>query len=144
MEPPIVFFDDICVLCSRSVQFIFRHDRKGSFRFASLDSAAFRELGAQLTGKKVAEDLFPDSGQAAGPGSVVLFMNGKVFRRSSAALHIASRLRFPWNLLAAGWILPPFIRDAAYDWIARNRYRWFGKRETCFIPQGAFKARVLE
>lgn len=144
MDPAIVFFDDTCVLCSRSVQFIFRHDRKGRFQYASLDSEAFRKIMDRLPGVAFPENLSSISGQSASPGSVVLFMKGKIYQRSSAALRIATRLRFPVSLLAAGWIVPPFLRDAVYDWIARNRYRWFGKRETCFIPDGALKERVLE
>jgi len=144
MDPAIVFFDDTCVLCSRSVQFIFRHDRKGRFQYASLDSEAFRKIMDRLPGVAFPENLSSVSGQSASPGSVVLFMKGKIYQRSSAALRIATRLRFPVSLLAAGWIVPPFLRDAVYDWIARNRYRWFGKRETCFIPDGALKERVLE
>jgi len=144
MDPAIVFFDDTCVLCSRSVQFIFRHDRKGRFQYASLDSEAFRKIMDLLPGVAFPENLSSVSGQSASPGSVVLFMKGKIYQRSSAALRIATRLRFPVSLLAAGWIVPPFLRDAVYDWIARNRYRWFGKRETCFIPDGALKERVLE
>jgi len=144
MDPAIVFFDDTCVLCSRSVQFIFRHDRKGRFQYASLDSEAFRKIMDLLPGVAFPENLSSVSGQSASPGSVVLFMKGKIYQRSSAALRIATRLRFPVSLLAAGWIVPPFLRDAVYDLIARNRYRWFGKRETCFIPDGALKERVLE
>lgn len=144
MDPAIVFFDDTCVLCSRSVQFIFRHDRKGRFQYASLDSEAFGKIMDRLPGVTFPESLSSVTGQSASPGSVVLFMKGKIYQRSSAALRIATRLRFPVSLLAAGWIVPPFLRDAVYDWIARNRYRWFGKRETCFIPDGALKERVLE
>lgn len=132
MESYTVFFDDICVLCSRSVQLIHRYDRRGRFNFASLESEAFSNIA----------HLVPDG--ATAPDSVILYMKGKVYLRSAAALHIASRLRFPASLLAAGWIIPPFLRNAVYDWIARNRYRWFGKRESCFIPEGALKKRVLK
>ncbi|MDF1571847.1 MAG: DCC1-like thiol-disulfide oxidoreductase family protein [Bacteroidales bacterium] len=132
MEPAIVFFDNTCVLCSRSVQFIFRHDRKGRFQYASLDSGAFSRIA----------HLVPAGARV--PDSVILYMKGRVYLRSSAALRIGARLRFPVSLVAAGWIVPPFLRDAVYDWIARNRYRWFGKRETCFIPEGALQERVLE
>jgi predicted DCC family thiol-disulfide oxidoreductase YuxK len=183
MKPAIVFFDDSCVLCSRSVQFIYRNDRKGRFCFASLDSQAFGKIrhlvkdNAEAPGSPASVHL--DSGTSAletpanvaGPasdtrkyrdpgngtqqdsssgsepgsdaGTVILYMNGKVYTRSAAALQIASRLRFPVWLLAAGWVVPPFLRNAVYDWIARNRYRWFGKRETCFVPSGGLKKRVL-
>jgi predicted DCC family thiol-disulfide oxidoreductase YuxK len=132
MESYTVFFDDICVLCSRSVQLIHRYDRRGRIYFASLDSEAFSKIA----------HLVPAG--AAAPDSVILYMKGKVYLRSTAALHIASRLRFPVSLFAAGWIIPPFLRNALYDWIARNRYRWFGKRESCFLPEGALKERVVD
>ncbi|MCA1746153.1 MAG: DCC1-like thiol-disulfide oxidoreductase family protein, partial [Bacteroidales bacterium] len=78
------------------------------------------------------------------PGSVVLYRRGKVYLRSAAALRIAMSLRFPMPLLAAGFLFPPFIRNGIYDWIARNRYRWFGKRENCFLPDGGLRERFLE
>lgn len=143
MERYIVFFDDICVLCSRSVQFIHRHDRKNRFHFASLDSEAFRKV-AGLVKEAAAGDHASDPDRGALPDSVILFMNDKVYLRSAAALHIAARLRFPVSLLAVGWIIPPFIRNGLYDWIARNRYRWFGKRDSCFVPGGSLRDRVLE
>lgn len=168
MEPAIIFFDDNCVLCSRSVQFIYRNDWKGRFRFASLDSQAFGKIShrvegiagfpeipggkrldpgdgklrAPVTGKQL--DPGDGTGQTSASGTVILYMNKKLYTRSAAALHIVSRLRFPVSLLAAGWIVPPFFRDAVYDWIARNRYRWFGKRDTCFVPEGGLKDRVLD
>jgi len=129
MEPFIVYFDDHCVLCSRSVRFIHRHDRKDRFRFASIDPVVARR-----------EER---SDQSAVPGSVILYENGRVYERSTAALRIAARLRFPVFLLTVGFILPPFIRNAIYDWIARNRYRWFGKRETCFLPDGSLRHKFL-
>jgi predicted DCC family thiol-disulfide oxidoreductase YuxK len=140
MESQIVFFDDYCVLCSRSVRFIYRNDRRGRFRFASFDSEAFRGIAGklpeqfQVRGSGVSE---------ASQGSVVLYRRGRVHLRSAAALRIAMLLRFPWPLLAAGLALPPFIRDAVYNLIARNRYRWFGKRETCFLPGEGLRERFL-
>ena len=131
MEAPVIFFDDICVLCSRAVQFILKADRKESFRFASLNSMAFEKVAPLVTAKKIPAD------------SVILFTHGKIYLRSGAALRIAWRLRFPLPLLTAGFILPPFIRNGIYDWIARNRYRWFGKRQDCFLPDAAVRNRFL-
>ncbi len=122
MKDYTIFFDDICVLCSRSVQFIQKYDSKGRFYFASLDSDAYREIA----------HLVPAG--APEPDSVILYRKGKIYLKSSAVLRIAARLQFPVNLLSAGWIIPRFIRNGLYDWIARNRYRWFGKRETCYMP----------
>jgi predicted DCC family thiol-disulfide oxidoreductase YuxK len=75
--------------------------------------------------------------------SVILYSRGKVYSRSGAALRIAWKLRFPIPLVSIVFILPPFIRNGIYNWIARNRYRWFGKRNTCFIPDGLLKSRFL-
>lgn len=132
MKSPVIFFDDICVLCSRSVQFIHRNDRKKKFYFASLDSEAFRSVQHQLNKKEMGID------------SVVLYDNGRLYLRSSAGLRIAASLRFPWPLLVAGWILPPFLRNGIYDWIARNRYRWFGKMDQCFLPDPDLKKHFLD
>lgn len=136
MERAIVFFDDMCVLCSRSVQFIYRHDHRKYFYFSSLDSEAYRQVKEHMKEQAPLNTMLPDS--------VILYMNGKLYLRSSAALRIAMRLRFPLPLLAVGFIIPPFLRDRLYDWIARNRYRWFGKRETCFVPEGNLRGRVLD
>lgn len=77
------------------------------------------------------------------PDSVILYSHDKVYTRSGAALRIAWRLRFPLPLLCIAFILPPFLRNGIYDLIARNRYRWFGKRNSCFIPEGELKQKFL-
>lgn len=130
MEYPVVFYDDVCVLCSRTVQFILKHDKHGQFRFAPVDSDLFQ--------KKVAPGFMGEI-----PDSVILLAEGKVYTRSAASLRIAGRLRFPVNLAVVGLIVPRFLRNWIYDWIARNRYRWFGKRETCYLPDPAFQHRFI-
>ena len=132
MNSPVIFFDDLCVLCSRSVQFIYRNDIKKRFYFASLESEAFNGISGQFNQDKSI------------PKSVILYDNGKVYSRSGAALRIAWRLRFPLPLLALALIVPPFLRNAFYDWIARKRYAWFGKRDTCFIPENDLKTKFLK
>lgn len=129
MNLQVIFFDGFCILCSRSVRFIYRYDKKGQFRFSSIDSDQFRDIAFLLPEKL----LVPDS--------VVLYLNGKIYTRSAAALRIAWRLRFPIPLLAVGFLIPPFVRDGIYDLIARNRYKWFGKRESCYVPDEALKQR---
>lgn len=129
MNLPIIFFDDYCVLCSRSVRFIYKYDKKGQFRFSSIESEKFRDIAFLLPDKSLMAD------------SVLLYLNGKIYSRSAAALRIAWRLRFPIPLIAVGFIIPPFIRDSIYDLIARNRYRWFGKRDNCYIPDEELKKR---
>ena len=156
MEQQIVFFDDICVLCSRSVRFIYKHDRKQRFLFASFDSEAFRRISHLLPGQDLMQSGqdrtlpgrdpntdSPDNSTRSFPDSVVLYRKDRVYLRSGAALRIAMSLRFPLPLLATFLVVPPFIRNAVYDWIARNRYRWFGRRETCFLPNDDLRKRFL-
>jgi predicted DCC family thiol-disulfide oxidoreductase YuxK len=124
-----VLFDGTCNLCSRSVKFIIRHDPRGRFAFASLQSelgrAAVREHGR-------------DPGDI---DTVVLVQGGRLYDRSTAALRIAAGLRMPWPLLAVFLAVPRPLRDAVYCWIARNRYRWFGKSEECMVPTAELKGR---
>ncbi len=141
MEHPVVFFDDYCVLCSRSVRFIYQNDPGGRFRFASFDSKAFRRIAGKLP---ESVEVSPGEVTEEPKGSVVLYRRGRVYLRSGAALRIAMLLRFPIPLLAAGFALPPFIRDRIYDFIARRRYHWFGRRETCFLPDEGLRDRFLE
>jgi predicted DCC family thiol-disulfide oxidoreductase YuxK len=125
-----VFFDGVCNLCSGSVQYIISHDKHDRFRFASLQSEyAAKELaGADL--HKV--------------DSIVLKKDGKIYTRSTAALKIASKLSFPTNLLYIFIIVPPFIRNVVYDFIARNRYKWFGKKEACWLPSPELRSKFLD
>ena len=114
------------------MQFVLARDRAGLFRFAPLGSPYARDALARLPGGAPAAD------------SIVLLDGERVFLRSDAALRIASRLRWPWPLLGALRILPRPLRDAVYDWVARNRNRWFGRRDACRVPAPAERARFLE
>jgi predicted DCC family thiol-disulfide oxidoreductase YuxK len=127
----IVLFDGICNLCSRSVLFIIKRDPGGYFRFAALQTGSGR-----LIMKKY--DITPDN-----TDSVILLENNKVYYRSDAALRIARKLRGAWKLFYTAVIIPPFIRNFFYDFVARNRYRWFGKRDSCFMPDLALKQRFI-
>jgi predicted DCC family thiol-disulfide oxidoreductase YuxK len=126
---PIVFFDGVCNLCNASVRFVIRRDPRAVFRFAALDSAA---ANRRLSGRK---DL---------PDSMVLLEEGHVWTRSTAALRIARRLRFPWPLAYAFIVVPRPVRDWIYAVVARNRYRWFGRRDRCELPTPALRARFLD
>ena len=126
----IVFFDGVCNLCNAAVRFIIQRDPKAYFRFASLQS--------EIAAKK----LPPDFREKAGD-SIVLLEDGKFFWSSTAALRIARRLRAPWPLLYAGILIPRFLRNPIYGWIARNRYRWFGKKDACELPTPELKGRFL-
>lgn len=119
--PLLILFDGFCNLCDRSVRFIIRHDSKRQFRFVALQSEAGIYIKKHLK-------IPPET------DSVILVENGLLYFQSEAFLRIAKRMRFPWNLAVAGWIVPRFLRDHLYKWIARNRFKWFGKRIYCRIP----------
>lgn len=130
--PPVVLFDGVCNLCSGAVQFVIRRDPKARFRFASLQSAAGRALLARANAPAVL------------PDSIVLVADGRLRTKSAAALAIARGLRWPWPLCAVFWLVPYPLRDFVYDWIARHRYRWFGKSEACWLPSPELRARFLD
>jgi predicted DCC family thiol-disulfide oxidoreductase YuxK len=127
----IVLFDGYCNLCNRSVSFIIARDPHGRLRFAALSSP----LAQQLVQAAGATQSLPDS--------MVLIENGRLYTRSAAALRIAKRLRFPWPLLYAFIVIPAPLRNWLYDFVARNRYRWFGKRESCMVPTPELQQRFI-
>jgi predicted DCC family thiol-disulfide oxidoreductase YuxK len=120
---PVILFDGVCNLCSAAVQWVIAHDRRNVFRFASLQSQAARKLLA-AAGSSAGERL----------DSMVLLDQDGVHLRSEAALRIARGLGFPWSLARIGGLLPRSLRDALYDWVARHRYRWFGRQNACLLP----------
>jgi len=125
---PVVLFDGECHLCHGAVRWIIRRDRRGEFRFASLQSAAARRWTA---------------GWGALPDSVVLVDEAGVHTQSTAALRIAGRLGWPYSWLGVFRLVPRGVRDGVYGWIARNRYRWFGRRDACVMPTPELAARLL-
>ncbi len=129
---PVILFDGVCNLCNSSVQFIIKHDKKGIFRFASLQSEFGKKIIQQfdLANKNI--------------DSVMLLENNAIKLKSTAALQIAKRLSGIYSALYGFIIVPRFIRDSVYDFIARNRYRWFGKQESCMIPQPELKKLFIE
>jgi predicted DCC family thiol-disulfide oxidoreductase YuxK len=127
-EHPIIFYDGVCGLCDRSIQFIIQNDRERKFRFAALQS----DIAARTLGDNITLDSF------------VFYEKGKARYRSSAALHMFRALGGGWKLLYGFIIVPPFIRNAVYDFVARNRYRWFGKYDTCRIPTPEQRSRFLD
>lgn len=131
MAYPVILFDGICNFCNASVNFIIRQDTKKIFRFAALQSEAGQQLLQQHQLPKEGFDSF------------VLIENGKVYRKSSAGLRVYGKLRWYWKWTQLAWIAPEFIRDGIYDFIARNRYTWFGKKEECMIPTAEVKERFL-
>lgn len=135
MDPkaPVILFDGHCNLCNVAVDFVLRREAVPEVRFASLQSEAGRAL---LAAHGVAA---PDGD----PDTIVLVDDGAVWTHSDAALRMARRLRLPWRAL--GWLtwVPRALRDGVYRWVARNRYRWFGRSETCRVATPAEKARFL-
>lgn len=129
---PVVLFDGVCNLCDAAVLFIIDRDPDARFRFAALQSGAAARLLAGLPR--------PEGGD---PESVFLLEDGKLYDRSTAALRIARRLRWPWKLAYALVAVPRPLRDAAYRFVARRRYRWFGRRDACRVPTPELRARFL-
>lgn len=127
----IVLFDGVCNLCTGSVLFILKRDPEAAFRFASTQSEAGGEI-LRLLG------LPPDFKE-----SILYIEDGRPYVRSEAALRIAGRLNGLWPGLTIARFIPAFLRDAIYDWIARNRYAIFGKRGSCMLPTPALAARFL-
>ena len=129
---PIVLFDGVCHLCDRTVQFVLDRDSAGVFRFAALQSSLGQRLLRQY-------DLPTDA-----LDTMVLIHRGKAYTRSGAVLRMMRRLKFPWNLGAVFLIIPPPLRDLCYRFIAKRRYRWFGSRDECRLPDPTWKDRFLD
>lgn len=129
LRHPIIIYDGVCGLCNRFVSFVIRHDRKGKFRFAPLQGS----FSLSLTG------LPPCSNQEI--ETVYLYESGKLHIRSRAALRILQLMGFPWNLMQVFSIIPVSIADSFYCFVSKNRYRWFGKYDSCKIPDPALRSK---
>ncbi len=127
----IVLFDGVCNFCNSSVNFIIRHDKKAHFKFAPIQSDV---------GKALCEKLAIDVQKI---DSIILIENDQFAVKSSAILRITKKLNGAYPLLSGFIIIPVFVRDAVYDLIARNRYKWFGKKESCMIPTPDVKERFI-
>lgn len=130
-QQKVVIFDGVCELCNQSVDFILKWEKKPELKF----TANQNEPGRKILSENGAD---PDNAS-----TVFLYENGRLYTRSTAALRIARLLRFPFNLLYGFIIVPKFIRDAVYKLIARNRYRIWGKKDTCRIPSPEEMARFM-
>jgi len=128
---PIILFDGVCNFCNASINFIIRQDKGKIFRFATLQS----ETGQQI----LRQNNLPTEEF----GSFVLVDNGDVFLKSTAALKVYNKLPWYWKWTQIGWIAPKFLRDAVYNLIAKNRYKWFGKKDSCMIPTPEVRSRFL-
>ncbi len=131
-QQSVIFFDGVCNLCNSTVQFIIKKDTKNVFYFASLQSDAAKNILLQYSEKKIELN------------SIIFISNDKIYIKSSAVLRIFWSLGRGYRLLYIFWIVPKPIRNLVYDYIATNRYKWFGKRDQCMLPSPEIKKRFLE
>ena len=131
-QRPVVLFDGVCNYCNAMVNFIIRQDKTKKYLFATLQSSF---------GQKVLEQyhLPADSFE-----SFLLLDQGKLYNRSTAALRLYNQLPWYWKWTQLFWIFPRFLRDAVYNIIAKNRYKWFGKKDECMVPSPELKERFLD
>lgn len=131
-DKKLILFDGVCNLCNSSVQYVINHDKHDVFLFAPLQSE---------TGKKIISHFNINTAKT---DSIILYSEEKgIVYKSTAAIKIALKLGFPQNLLSVFLIVPPFIRNWVYNFIAKNRYKWYGKREECMIPTPELKSKFL-
>ena len=123
MSGPVLFFDGCCNLCNRTVRFIIRHDAKGRIHFAPLQSAAGKAALKVVSGLA-----------GAAPDSLIFLEDGHYYIESDAALHAERYLDGGWKAFAALRVFPKVLRDAVYRFVARNRYRWLGRKDSCMVP----------
>tara|TARA_R110000868_G_scaffold317703_1_gene578489 strand:- start:324 stop:734 length:411 start_codon:yes stop_codon:yes gene_type:complete len=129
----LILFDGVCNLCNASVQYIIKHDKKNVFLFTALQSE---------TGQKIINEFNIDTTKT---DSILLYTPEKgIDYKSTAALNIAYNLGFPLSVMGIFFIIPSFIRNWVYDYIAKNRYTWYGKKESCMVPSPEFKNKFLE
>lgn len=130
-DHPIILFDGVCNLCNSTVNFVIKRDKKSVLRFATLQSNIADKILAINPIEK--NDL----------SSFVFIEKNKAYTRSTAALRVCRYMNSMWPLMYGFIIVPKFIRDGIYDWIGRNRYRWFGKKEVCMVPSPDVLSRFL-
>jgi predicted DCC family thiol-disulfide oxidoreductase YuxK len=129
---PVIFFDGVCNLCNSLVKIVIQLDRKQKLRFASLQSEAAEKILSQ------------DPGLQAGPDTLVYLENGKLYFKSDAVLRISRKIGGLLIIFQIGYVMPGPWRNWCYDLIARNRYRWFGQRKQCMVPNENIRKRFLE
>jgi predicted DCC family thiol-disulfide oxidoreductase YuxK len=130
----LIMFDGVCNLCNSSVLFVIKRDKKDVFMFAPLQGE---------TGQLIINEYNIDTTQT---DSIILYdkENVKIYSKSTAALKVAKHLGFPFNLSVIFHVIPAFIRDWVYDYVAKNRYKWYGKKHACMIPTPELKAKFLD
>lgn len=129
--PRVIVFDGVCNLCNSSVQLVIKYDKNACFSFASLQG----EFGQNLLKQKALDLKTFDS--------FILLEGDQLYTQSTAALRVAKKMSFPFFLFYSFIIVPKFIRDNIYDYIANNRYKWFGKTESCMMPDPELQQRFI-
>ncbi|MDG5491962.1 thiol-disulfide oxidoreductase DCC family protein [Psychroserpens sp. SPM9] len=128
----LILFDGVCNLCNSSIQYVIKHDKKDTFRFAALQS----DIGQQIIDTYHIDTKTTDS--------ILLYSNEHgLSAKSTAALKIAKHLGFPRNMMVIFFIIPPMVRNWVYDYVAKNRYKWYGKKDECMIPTPELKSKFL-
>ena len=130
-EHPVILFDGVCNFCNSAINFVLKQDKKGIFRFAPLQSEAGRKLLQQYNLSTKEFDSF------------VLIDEGKVYKKSAASLRVMNKLPWYWKEVQLFRIIPGIFRDAIYDFIAKHRYKWFGKKDQCMVPTPELRSRFL-
>ncbi|QTH45932.1 thiol-disulfide oxidoreductase DCC family protein [Cohnella sp. LGH] len=131
-EPIVLLIDGHCNMCHGLAKFVVGRDKRAVFRFASLQS----ELGRRL----LKEGGMPEDALE----TFVMVDNGKYYTKSTAALRIGRKLGWPWSVAYPAIVVPRFVRDRVYRFVARRRYRWFGRSESCLLPTPDMRSRFLE
>ena len=131
-ERPILFFDGYCAVCNTSVQFVLRHEKSDVLLFCALQSALAQEL------------IHKQNPRLAQIDSLIFYANKRWYTHSSAALKLVPYLRWYWQWLRVLWIFPAILRNTVYNFVARNRYRWFPRQQTCTIPPKSAVPRFIE
>jgi len=127
----VILFDGVCNFCNSSVNFVIDRDKDGYFKYGALQS----DEGTALLTQSGYDSTYLES--------ILLIEGGHIYRDSEAALRVARRLSGLWPMLYGCIIIPRFLRDAVYNWIARNRYKWFGKMDSCRIPTPDIRSRFI-
>jgi predicted DCC family thiol-disulfide oxidoreductase YuxK len=131
-DKPIIVFDGFCTLCSGWANFVLKHDKAATYRLMSAQSPFGRAI--YLHYGMDAENYETN----------LLITKGVVWVKSEGSIQMAVGLGFPWRLVALARVLPLKLRDRLYSWVAKNRFKWFGRRDTCYMPSGEFKKRFIE
>ena len=131
VQQPVILFDGVCNFCNRVVNFVIKRDKKSVLKFAPLQSTEAKEL------------LALQQEEASDSETFVFIENGRSYTRSTAALRVCRYLRGLWPLMYGLIVVPKFLRDGVYNWIARHRYGWFGKKESCMLPGPEIRSRFL-